>query len=180
MGVIIGEFAMKLVNPNWIHPIKMELETSKSQKMKQLKRSLLIGIYKIFGKKSINPSFDAFLSDIDLPEIPIYDLRSIFSDMSDTEYDFMIMLLKLNPKERPSYRSIFSHSYFNGFTSHEPVDMTILEKVKTMDQIQVQRSSLKSISDFIYNILDTDNTRESYFLAIMIFDTYVLIIRMQK
>ena len=177
IGIIIGELAIKMVNHDSKHPIQMDLPTIKQRRgKKELYHFLLTGIFKVFGRGSITKFLDRELTEILPNEISTYDTRSLFSNMSDIEYDFMMILLKLNPKDRPSYRIIFSHPYFNGFTAREPFDMTPLEKVKSMDKIHIDdpiNTNRLLILDFMHDIIESNNINESYFLAITISDFYI-------
>ena len=177
IGLIMAQISC---NMNYIeNPIHEEY--IKIEDKSDTEYALLLVIYNIFGKKTINRSLEncPTINFIDLPRDPIIPLRTRFSHMNDQEYAFMTSLTKLNHRDRPSFKDIFSHTYFTGFHPSERIDMSPLDRVRSMDYIIIR--PLHSMSQgrmaIIKWLINTINKKiykcqESYFLAVMIFDLY--------
>lgn len=112
-GIIFGQFLMRIYNSKWRHPsIKLSIDVKFITDKQEENRRLLDGIYRIFGQ-TCNPELET--SGLQEPKVPITSLRETFKAMPDLEYDFMMSILKLNPYDRPQFRELFSHPYFDGF-----------------------------------------------------------------
>ena len=181
LGVILGTFSMQIDNPSWIHPITLaETRTRRrGRTVQEENRYLLYSVYRIFGKTSITPSLDT-CTGFDLPEYPIVPVRETFHTMLDLEFDFMMQVLKLNPRERSSYRELFSHTLFNGFMASEPFDLTLLQKVKSMDTVSISLilddAGMNTRANILSMIKDTvvkNRIFDLYFLALSIVDKYL-------
>ena len=184
LGIIMGEFSGKMSTPPWDHPIIKYLRVRGDSTDQDY--NLLSIIYKIFGKTSIDPDIISCqkISDIRLPYVPFVSVHTSFPTMNGEEFDFMMTLLKLNPLERPEYQEIFSHSYFNGYMPTEPTDMSSINKVKSIDSLNIHPLNYSNqngvdlamrtiLVDWILKLVQDENCLESFFLSIMILDQYM-------
>ena len=122
----MGEFGGKINDPGWIHPI---INAGPNRSPDQ-NSALLSIIYKLFGKSIIDPDIQSCPTATNLQDGPRIDTRDAFRNMNDEEYDFMMIFLKLNPRERPSYQDIFSHPYMGGYIPSEKIIKVPMNKTK--------------------------------------------------
>lgn len=174
LALIMGEFAARIINPSAQNPIIQPMIAFNMENSVDL----LELYYEFLGKPKDNVVCDA-LQDINLPEIPNIDPRSTFSFMSDIEYDFMISMLQINPKYRPTYEQIFKHSYFNGYMPREPTNVSAINRVKVNDARHIDKLRFDTgithhmRYDIVTWLIDMNTgflELDIYFLAIILLD----------
>lgn len=187
IGIMMGMFANKAYDSSWQHPafrglIQEMRKTGNMGDIMNRNTEMLASLYTLYGKVPITS--DTTLCPVaEAMIIPAPgDLRSYFPYMNDEEYDFMMMFQKMNPKQRPGYTQIFSHSWFNGLIPSEPVNMLELDKVKAMDWLQIepfkQRGIYKgrvrtSIIEWLIRQMNKyGGLPDIYFRMIMLIDSY--------
>ena len=143
----MGEFGNQPYNPKWQHPIFIAMYNAKRRGDTDMDTILLSTLYQLFGP----PNTETCLKILD---VPLVDTRSLFPYMTDEEYSFMMLFLKINPKERPSFQQIFDHSYLNGYMPTEPSNMSSLNKIKIYGLAQYSTILKKEIKQEQINRMD--------------------------
>lgn len=181
IGIIMGEFAGKSA-PRWIHPIIDFLSTTASA---CTDLNLLLIHYVLFGKTSIHPDIEThpIILDIDVPQVSEINIRDVFAFMTPCEYDFMMSMLTLNPKQRATYHTIFEHSYFTSYKASEPLILHEIDKVRTGPHLKFKALTFDNqayitLQDRITTIDALLNcnwhSHNVLFLAIMLLDYYII------
>ena len=171
IGIMMGEFGNQPYNPKWQHPIFIAMYNAKRRGDTDMDTILLSTLYQLFGP----PNTETCLKILD---VPLVDTRSLFPYMTDEEYSFMMLFLKINPKERPSFQQIFDHSYLNGYMPTEPSNMSSLNKIKSMDWLSIppfekRNKTRTKLIEWIIIRINKYQKRDIYFSMLSIFDYYI-------
>lgn len=172
IGIIMGEFALNLVSAETFPIVDYIIKYQDTSNNVDLNYYLLKIIYTIFGKGIIDPDIPVCPKVAELVS-KFEDPRELFSYMPALEYEFMMLFLKLNPKARANYETIFTHPYFNGLQPSECPTMMAIDRVRTIDILDIKLCDTEiriGALKWIHDILKQNELMEGWLLVIALFD----------